>query len=243
MDFISFNLYTLVTESICALVICPWMNPDDYLSQDDLCLIGKKVLLIPYEREFVPLYHSWMQDKTLLQQTATEPLSLEEEYENQLSWRLDPHKYTFLIVYLVHPSQPQCIVGDVNLFLLARNDDTDEECEEEKDMQAEVEVMIASRRHRRLGLATEAVQLMMAFARQYLGLNTFIAKIGSDNVASIGLFQRLGFQIFRRVDVFSEVHMRKTWTTPPMSFLQVASWKRDWSIPCQSLLDDIPTKN
>lgn len=188
-------------------------------ANEDLCLQGNRVLLVPYEKEFVPLYHSWMQNKTLLEQTATEPLSLQEEYANQVEWKQDPHKCCFIIVY-TRP-QPYRVVGDVNLFLL-QDDDSDA---------AEVEVMIADTSCRRLGLATEAVQLMMTFGKERLGYDTFIAKISTSNVASLGLFRRLGFEIFRYVDVFSEVHCRKTRVEPIQ--VQYSRWTRDWSFLCK----------
>jgi hypothetical protein len=44
---------------------------------------------VPYHADHVPLYNAWMQTPELLELTASEPLSLEEEYENQVSWRED----------------------------------------------------------------------------------------------------------------------------------------------------------
>ncbi|GJD11438.1 N-acetyltransferase 9 [Galdieria sulphuraria] len=192
-------------------------------ANEDLCLKGKQVLLAPYEKEFVPLYHTWMQNKTLLEQTATEPLSLKEEYENQISWREDPHKCSFIIIY-IQQEQPQQIVGDVNAFLL----------QDEDSSAVEVEVMIAETSYRRLGLATEAVQLLLLFVNRYLGLNTFIAKIATGNTASLGLFRRLGFEIYRQVPVFSEVHLRKTDVDPVE--VQLGSWKRDWYSLCKHII-------
>lgn len=53
-------------------------------------LEGEKVILVPYMKEHVPKYHQWMQDPALLQATASEPLTLEQEYDMQLSWTKDP---------------------------------------------------------------------------------------------------------------------------------------------------------
>eukprot|EP00004_Rigifila_ramosa_P026065 TRINITY_DN7970_c0_g1_i4.p1 TRINITY_DN7970_c0_g1~~TRINITY_DN7970_c0_g1_i4.p1 ORF type:complete len:140 (-),score=18.50 TRINITY_DN7970_c0_g1_i4:278-697(-) len=76
-------------------------------------LVGEKVLLVPYRREHVPQYNQFMQDPQLLEATASEPLSLEEEYENQQSWLEDPNKCTFI---LLDPSRNDRMIGDVNLF-------------------------------------------------------------------------------------------------------------------------------
>jgi len=39
-----------------------------------------------------------MQDPEILFLTGSEPLTLEEEKENQASWLLDPSKFTFIII-------------------------------------------------------------------------------------------------------------------------------------------------
>ena len=62
---------------------------------ENTCLIGKKVVLVPYKPEHVTLYHEWMQDPFLLEMTASERLTLEEEYENQNSWHVDEHSNRF----------------------------------------------------------------------------------------------------------------------------------------------------
>jgi Acetyltransferase (GNAT) domain len=62
--------------------------------------IKKCCILVPYRPEHVRQYHAWMHqnDGALLQATASEPLSLEEEYDMQQSWYLDEKKCTFIIL-------------------------------------------------------------------------------------------------------------------------------------------------
>jgi len=47
------------------------------------------VVLLPYHRRHVPRYHAWMTSEALREQTASEPLSLEDEYAMQASWHVD----------------------------------------------------------------------------------------------------------------------------------------------------------
>jgi hypothetical protein len=56
----------------------------------NLVIRGQQVVLVPYRREHVELYHSWMQDPVLQELTASEPLTLAEEYAMQQSWADDP---------------------------------------------------------------------------------------------------------------------------------------------------------
>lgn len=51
---------------------------------------GEKVILVPYMKQHVPKYHQWMQDPLLLEATASEPLTLQQEYKMHLSWCQDP---------------------------------------------------------------------------------------------------------------------------------------------------------
>ena len=48
-------------------------------------------MLVPYGVEHVPVYHAWMQQQDMLDATASERLTLEQEYANQISWTTDPH--------------------------------------------------------------------------------------------------------------------------------------------------------
>lgn len=61
-------------------------------------IIGSNVILFPYKERHVLKYHSWMQNSDLLELTASEPLTLVEEYEMQKSWLNDEDKCTFIIL-------------------------------------------------------------------------------------------------------------------------------------------------
>ncbi|KAI8476502.1 MAG: GNAT domain-containing protein [Monoraphidium minutum] len=174
----------------------------------DTTLTGARVVLVPYRPEHVPRYHAWMQSEELQELTASEPLTLDEEYAMQAAWRDDDDKLTFILLDpAVPPAEEQAawppggrggaMAGDVNLFL---NDNEDRSA-------AEIEIMVAEPASRRKGLASEALTLFMAYAHRELGVARFTAKIGDANGPSLALFSRLGFTELRRVAVFSEVHL------------------------------------
>ncbi|CAA0837020.1 Acyl-CoA N-acyltransferases (NAT) superfamily protein [Striga hermonthica] len=164
---------------------------------------GEKVILVPYMKEHVPKYHAWMQDPVILQATASEPLTLDQEYEMQLSWVQDPLKQTFIVLdkelvigdFAHGEPHTEAMVGDVNIFM---NDLDDLHI-------AEVEIMIAEQKSRGKGLAKESVLLMMAFAVTNFGMLVFRAKIGESNEASLNLFKKLGFKVISCSDIFKEI--------------------------------------
>ena len=55
----------------------------------------------------MPNYHEWMQDPQLLEATASEPLTMEQEIEMQQEWRDDEKKCTFIILArdLIHRAE------------------------------------------------------------------------------------------------------------------------------------------
>ncbi|KAH0629456.1 hypothetical protein JD844_011528 [Phrynosoma platyrhinos] len=61
----------------------------------DTVLQGKRVTLVPYTSAHVPRYHEWMKSEELQRLTASEPLSLEQEYEMQCSWQEDTDSEAF----------------------------------------------------------------------------------------------------------------------------------------------------
>ncbi|KAH9920553.1 acyl-CoA N-acyltransferase [Epithele typhae] len=193
-------------------------------------IVHPDVVLVPYMKEHVEVlllvyvlsalrftgpqkYHEWMSDPELRELTASEPLTLEEEYEMQRKWRDDDDKLTFIVLAGAGATatQPgpglattQPMVGDVNLFLKGSPADD--------DFEAEVEIMIAEPAHRRKGLAHAALQLLLAYATTALPVPVpraaLVARVAETNAPSIGLLEKLGFAVVRRVEVFGEVEMR-----------------------------------
>lgn len=200
----------------------------------ETCVVGSSSILVPYRREHVKKYHDWMLDPVLLEATASEPLSLEEEYENQESWRDDPGKVTFIILAkeacLEKNDVPvarngafvqdnlHAMAGDVNLFLSDEDEETDDDgSDQEKEpssaegmvprRQAEVDIMIVETVYRRNGLGTDAVCLMMMYGATHLNIRRFFCKINEDNIASLTLFRKLGFQQCAYAECFHEIEL------------------------------------
>ncbi|EIN03469.1 acyl-CoA N-acyltransferase [Punctularia strigosozonata HHB-11173 SS5] len=188
-------------------------------ANDRTAIVGESVVLVPYRREHVARYHEWMADPELRELTASEPLTIEEEYEMQRKWQEDEDKLTFIILAR-EPAAPNSdapsvdeikampMIGDVNLFLNGDPADDDE-------YEAEVEIMIAERAYRRSGRAREALQLMFAYATSRsspaplpVPARALTVRIGETNEASVRLFEKMGFAVVKRVSVFEEVEMR-----------------------------------
>ncbi|KAI9338249.1 GNAT domain-containing protein [Obelidium mucronatum] len=178
---------------------------------------GASAILVPYKAHHVETYHKWMMDPFLLEMTASEPLSIEEEYEMQKSWAVDETKLTFIVLSPgmdgAKNSSPASevdilkagMVGDVNLYFTDFEDPLGK---------PEIEVMIAEPSMRRKGVGLEALQLIMKYAMQHVpSIHTFVAKISLKNEASRALFtQKLGFIEVRIVEAFGEVTLEKTVT-------------------------------
>ncbi|KAI8598886.1 GNAT domain-containing protein [Dissophora ornata] len=177
-------------------------------ANERIALVGEKCVLVPYLKRHVEHYNKWMQSPELLEMTASEPLTLEEEYEMQESWRVDENKCTFIILAKDGPGQvitaknalSQKMVGDVNLFF---NDHDDPHS-------AEIEIMIAEPSYRRKGLGLEALRMMMTYAYQALGTKRITSKISTENKGSIQLFlMQLGFVQIGYSEIFGEVTLEK----------------------------------
>ncbi|XP_064552664.1 alpha/beta-tubulin-N-acetyltransferase 9 [Drosophila montana] len=178
-------------------------------------LLGQRVILVPYEARHVPKYHQWMSSPTLRSLTASDELTLDEEYAMQQSWRQDDDKLTFIVlcadIYNKTNDEIAAMVGDTNLFV--RHD------EESQQYVAEAEIMIAAPEARGKGYGREAMLLMFKYAQQQLPVTKFEAKIDMDNAISLRLFERFQFSEVRRVEVFHEVTLERPITDDWLSWL------------------------
>lgn len=175
---------------------------------EHLKLVGHHVILVPYEAKHVQKYHRWMQNEELQQLTASEPLTLEQEYAMQKSWREDDDKCTFLIldksVYEKTGAEIEALIGDTNIFLLEADDDG------EVDLKTgEIEIMIAEQPARGKRYGWESTLLMLAFGAKKLNLRRYRAITKDSNAKAIGMFTKMGFKEVKRVPVFQEVTFEK----------------------------------
>eukprot|EP00540_Astrosyne_radiata_P008458 CAMPEP_0116838890 /NCGR_PEP_ID=MMETSP0418-20121206/9465_1 /TAXON_ID=1158023 /ORGANISM="Astrosyne radiata, Strain 13vi08-1A" /LENGTH=246 /DNA_ID=CAMNT_0004468945 /DNA_START=16 /DNA_END=756 /DNA_ORIENTATION=- len=198
----------------------------------ETCITGRKCVLVPYRPEHVGRYHEWMQDSNLLELTGSEPLTMEQELEMQISWRDDEDKCTFIVLardactleedatFVVR--NLEAMVGDVNLFLSNEEEDGDDDDALSKDntiscnyRQAEIDIMIAEKEYRKKGLGREATCLMMLFGAIELGLRRVFCKIHQDNQPSRNLFERnLGFVECDYAECFRQYELELKKETP-----------------------------
>ncbi|KAF6845051.1 N-acetyltransferase 9-like protein, partial [Colletotrichum musicola] len=197
----------------------------------DAAIATPAVTLVPYEARHVERYHEWMSDPDMQEATASEPLTLEEEYENQQSWRTSHDKLTFIIcqpltdaptrtsVEAGDVDAPARTIGDINFFVYPHDEDEDAYV-------GEVDVMVAAKEHRGRGVGHAAVTALLTYVHEKQGqilkeyadgegkseekkpvLKGLMVKIKEGNAASIALFKKIGFAQKGEVNYFGEIEM------------------------------------
>ncbi|XP_011505826.1 PREDICTED: N-acetyltransferase 9-like protein [Ceratosolen solmsi marchali] len=166
-------------------------------------ITGKNIILIPYKAHHVLRYHEWMKSEELQFLTASEPLTLAEEYKMQESWCKDEDKCTFIILnkslFEENSNEIDSMIGDTNLFFN----------NSENKNHAEMEVMIAETKDRNKGYGWEAIMLMLRYGIEKLNVKIFFVKISMYNEKSINIFTKLGFKEISRSEVFKEITLEK----------------------------------
>ncbi|XP_058465708.1 alpha/beta-tubulin-N-acetyltransferase 9 [Malaya genurostris] len=173
-------------------------------------IVGTNVILVPYESKHVEKYHRWMMNEELQLLTASEPLTLEEEYQMQQSWRQDEDKLTFLILdaskFKTTGDEIDALIGDTNIFLLPK------ECDDRDDdlKTAEIEIMIAEQPARGKRYGWESTLLMLQYGIKHLRIQKYRAITKDTNDKAMQMFQKMGFREVKRVAVFQEVTFEVT---------------------------------
>lgn len=196
---------------------------------------GQKVILVRYRPRHVPKYHEWMQCPVLQHLTASDPLTLCEEFEMQQKWVQDPDKLTFIVLdrtifERTGGDEVASMIGDTNIFLPDPNQD-------ELIGSGEIEVMIAEKMHRQNGKGRETVQLMLRLGYEQLGITRFLAKIKLDNDVSQSMFESVGFIRVGESEVFEEITMELT------DFVEVIEATKNYLIEPDEAdeFDDLPS--
>lgn len=206
------------------------------------------IVLVPYSAHHVPRYHEWMKDAEIQAATASEPLTIDEEYDMQRSWRQDGDKLTFIVGVTNADGVGAAViggggynmVGDVNLFITTDYDDAIG-----KDvLVGELELMVAEKSMQCKGLGRKSLVAFLEYIvangakilEEYhtsntpqdpiLALDYFRVKIGKDNARSLKLFQGLGFAQVGEVSYFAEIELRRT-----INASDVAAMRAQFDLP------------
>ena len=219
------------------LTPCHPPHPLSFLTHTSLpALSTPKILLVPYGAHHVPTYHTWMQLPALQAATASEPLTLHEEYAMQKSWRTDRDKLTFIVCRPLEEStetvdyvkaglhdEVDAMIGDVNLFISPEEDSDEADGAAERRLVGEIELMIAlpSTQHQGYGCAALVtfMQYVLAqwtqIAQEFSGSGSALSlaylrvRIQESNVRSIKLFESIGFErTAEGANYFGEIELR-----------------------------------
>ncbi|XP_073968551.1 microtubule-associated Nat9 isoform X2 [Rhodnius prolixus] len=174
-------------------------------------IIMSKVVLVPYRISHV---EKWMNSDELRKQTASEKLTLSEEYEMQQTWLNDENKCTFIILdketYETSANETESMIGDANLYLTKT----------EGGFIGEIGLMIAECSFRGRGYGKEALFGLLNYGIKNLNINKFNAIISMDNSVSIGMFFKLQFSKVSESCVFNEITLTREVSDDFLKFLE-----------------------
>ena len=76
-----------------------------------------------------------------------------------------------------------------------------------KHKRAAIGILIGDKENRNNGFALESINILVEYSKQVLDLQNLFCSVHADNTASLGLFEKAGFEVAgRRKDWFYEQH-------------------------------------
>ena len=142
-------------------------------------LIGKKIKLIPLEKEDLSKSRSWVNDTSLasklLRVLPVTQTDHEKWYQDIVQ---DPSKMVFAIKTLSDEEH----IGNTGLYHI-----------DWIHRRAEFWILIGEREYWKKGIGAEVVTLIQKFVFNNLNLNKLYLNVGKDNNEAIGLYKKLDF--------------------------------------------------
>lgn len=142
-------------------------------------LIGKKIKLLPLEKEDLPRSRSWVNDACLnsrmLRVLPVTQVEQEKWYEDIVQ---DPSKIVFAIKTLDGEEH----IGNTGLYHI-----------DWIHRRAEFWILIGQQDFWRQGIGSDVVSLVQRYAFNNLNLNKLYVNVGVDNQEAIALYKKLNF--------------------------------------------------
>lgn len=145
-----------------------------------ITLAGDKVAIGPLRRDLVPLYHAWISNPETTQylSEAGMVLTLEEEYGWYES-QLHDQATRYFTIYALPDYQP---IGTINLHQVNT-----------RHHKANLGIMIGEPSMRGQGLGTEAVELVVDYGFNAMGLHNIWLTTYEFNIAGQRAYAKAGF--------------------------------------------------
>jgi len=143
-------------------------------------LIGKKIRLVPLEREDLPKSQTWVNDKVInAKMLRVLPVSRfdQEKWFEEISQ--NPSKVVFAIKDIIN----SCHIGNTGLYSI-----------DWIHRRAEFWILIGEKDYWNQGIGSEVVELMKIYAFNNLNLNKVYLNVGTDNSNAITLYKKLCFK-------------------------------------------------
>ena len=149
---------------------------------------GEKINLSPINSDDYEIYTNWMNNYDTAKFITQYTNIITEKSEKDYLERIENEKYNFAIVV----KENNKLVGNISLM------DYDQ-----LNQRAELGIFIGNSEDRHKGYGTEAIQLLLNYAFNYLNLNNIFLKVYDLNKNAINVYKKIGFkQIGKRHECF-----------------------------------------